>query len=141
MVSRASKSSFFLAPKVGIPISFSSSSVRVAKVGKSISWRTNMSAYLNCTNKGEKITGRIATNDAHDSIWCMLQYKLESDRVQKKNLNTFQRDSKEDPLGESLIGEKNWETISNILLCTVLPSIPGLLFLRLFPRIIMKSVH
>ena len=46
MVSLASKSSFFLAPKVGIPISFSSSSVSVAKVGRSISWRTKISAYL-----------------------------------------------------------------------------------------------
>ena len=36
----------FLAPKVWIPISLKSSSVRVAKVRKSISWRTNMSEYL-----------------------------------------------------------------------------------------------
>ena len=45
-VSLASSSSFFLAPKVGMPISLSSSSVRVAKVWRSTSCRRKTSVYL-----------------------------------------------------------------------------------------------
>jgi hypothetical protein len=45
-VSLPSSWSFFLAPKVVMPISFRSSSVRVTNVGRSISWRTKISAYL-----------------------------------------------------------------------------------------------
>ena len=52
LVSLASRSNFFLAPKVGIPISFNSSSVSVANVGRSISWRTKISAYLSNLIRG-----------------------------------------------------------------------------------------
>ena len=112
LVSLASKRSFFLAPKVGIPISFNSSSVRVAKVGRSISWRTKMSAYLcfHCDQNGASkraVIGPDQTNKgAQPTLLC-------------RNGFIFH------PLGEPLVGEEHRQTVPNVLLAAVFPSLPS----------------
>ena len=113
MVSLASRRSFFLAPKVGIPISFSSSSVRVAKVGRSISWRTNMSAYL-------RSSGEVCSRNLNP-----VKIKLNMRLISHGQIGVEGMVLINDSLGESLVGEKNWQTISNILLTIVLSPIPG----------------
>ena len=79
LVSLASRSNFFLAPKVGIPISFNSSSVSVANVGRSISWRTKISAYLYNPVKGAptiiRQKFRKTKNWAHSSVLQALTLK------------------------------------------------------------------
>ena len=54
-----------------------------------------------------------------------IEYKPKSIMGQGNGPTIFYRNLKRHPLGESLVGKKNWQTISNILLSTVLPPIPG----------------